>query len=163
SPPPGCRSGVRAPDRRRGQRPSPAGGDPRARRRVSAHRPAAGRAGSGPGRAGRRAGPERGMSAAALEAFLARLYVDERARARADLPIVARLFDDTLADYLRETLEGVTILSVSAVAAPVMAARALAVAAGPPSRLGERAAPIRIADLPDRMLLWFLGAVAVLV
>ena len=84
-------------------------------------------------------------------------------QARADLPIVARLFDDTLADYLRETLEGVTILSVSAVAAPVMAARALAVAAGPPSRLGERAAPIRIADLPDRMLLWFLGAVAVLV
>jgi voltage-gated potassium channel Kch len=83
--------------------------------------------------------------------------------ARADLPIVARLFDDTLADYLRETLEQVTILSVSAVAAPVMAARALAVAAGAASRLGERAAPVRIADPPDRMLLWFLGMVAVLV
>src|SRR5438046_77652 len=39
-------------------------------------------------------------------------------RLRDDLPIVARVFDDALAGYLQKTVAGVTILSMSALAAP---------------------------------------------
>lgn len=42
-------------------------------------------------------------------------------RLRSDLPVVIRLFDEALATYLRETLERVSILSMSALAAPVYA------------------------------------------
>jgi Trk K+ transport system NAD-binding subunit len=42
-------------------------------------------------------------------------------RLRPDLPLIVRLFDPTLGDYLRGTLDAVTILSTSAVAAPVIA------------------------------------------
>lgn len=42
-------------------------------------------------------------------------------RLRPDLPLIVRLFDPTLGAYLRRTLEAVTILSTSAVAAPVIA------------------------------------------
>jgi Trk K+ transport system NAD-binding subunit len=42
-------------------------------------------------------------------------------RLRPDLPLIVRLFDPTLGDYLRRTLDGVTILSTSAVAAPAIA------------------------------------------
>jgi voltage-gated potassium channel Kch len=39
-------------------------------------------------------------------------------RLRSDLPLVARVFDEALAAYLRKSLDGVTILSMSALAAP---------------------------------------------
>jgi voltage-gated potassium channel Kch len=39
-------------------------------------------------------------------------------RMRSDLPLVVRVFDGALAAYLRKNLEGVTILSMSALAAP---------------------------------------------
>ena len=42
-------------------------------------------------------------------------------RLRSDLPVVIRLFDEALATYLRETLDRVSILSMSALAAPVYA------------------------------------------
>jgi len=42
-------------------------------------------------------------------------------RLRPDLPLIVRLFDPTLGDYLRRTLDAVTILSTSAVAAPAIA------------------------------------------
>ena len=42
-------------------------------------------------------------------------------RLRPNLPLIVRLFDPTLGDYLRRTLDGVTILSTSAVAAPAIA------------------------------------------
>jgi len=42
-------------------------------------------------------------------------------RLRPDLPLIVRLFDPALGAYLRRTLEAVTILSTSAVAAPVIA------------------------------------------
>jgi voltage-gated potassium channel Kch len=41
-------------------------------------------------------------------------------RLRADLPIVIRLFDEALAAHIKETLKGVTILSMSALAAPAL-------------------------------------------
>jgi Trk K+ transport system NAD-binding subunit len=62
-------------------------------------------------------------------------------RLRADLPMVVRLFDPTLGAYLRETLASVTILSMSAVAAPVIAAmalRAMAEGAGEPGSRQRR-------------------------
>lgn len=39
-------------------------------------------------------------------------------RMRSDLPLVVRVFDEALAAYLRKSLDGVTILSMSALAAP---------------------------------------------
>jgi voltage-gated potassium channel Kch len=40
-------------------------------------------------------------------------------RMRSDLPLVVRVFDEALAAYLQKSLDGVTILSMSALAAPV--------------------------------------------
>ena len=39
-------------------------------------------------------------------------------RMRLDLPLVVRVFEEALAAYLRKSLDGVTILSMSALAAP---------------------------------------------
>ena len=46
-------------------------------------------------------------------------------RLRPDLPLVIRLFDPQLAAYVRATLRGATILSMSSVAAPVLARETL--------------------------------------
>ena len=46
-------------------------------------------------------------------------------RLREDLPIVARVFDPALGAYLRDTLSGVAVLSMSAVAAPIIVEAAL--------------------------------------
>ena len=46
-------------------------------------------------------------------------------RLRPDLPLVLRLFDPDLAAYVRATLKGATILSMSSVAAPVLARETL--------------------------------------
>ena len=91
-------------------------------------------------------------------------------RLRPELPLVIRLFDPALGAYLRATLEGVVILSTSAVAAPVFADLALRALAEP-----SPARPIRDeAGLPrrrggwrlrlDRMLVGlFLGLLALVV
>lgn len=46
-------------------------------------------------------------------------------RVRADLPLIVRLFDETLGAYLRETLTGVVVLSMSSVSAPIFTELAL--------------------------------------
>jgi len=42
-------------------------------------------------------------------------------RVRADLPLVVRIFDEALADYLKRTLQDITTLSMSGLAAPAFA------------------------------------------
>src|SRR5262245_58032956 len=42
-------------------------------------------------------------------------------RLRADLPMVVRIFEEALSDYLKRALSGVTILSMSGLAAPAFA------------------------------------------
>ena len=61
---------------------------------------------------------------------------------RNDIPLIVRLFDSVLERYFSNTLEGVTVLSISAVTAPVfaeMAERALA-QRGQDERAGSRPA-----------------------
>jgi voltage-gated potassium channel Kch len=93
-------------------------------------------------------------------------------RMRADLPMVARIFDEALADYLKRTLPGVATLSMSGLAAPAFAkATAEAIASRAmtrrPSESGPRA-PVRSTYRPpnaDRLVpavvLAFVGAVLV--
>jgi voltage-gated potassium channel Kch/multidrug transporter EmrE-like cation transporter len=59
-------------------------------------------------------------------------------RLRSDLPLVARVFDTTLAHYLSGTVERLAILSMSAIAAPVFAETVLASLAAPGERRGGR-------------------------
>jgi Trk K+ transport system NAD-binding subunit len=54
-------------------------------------------------------------------------------RLRPSLPLVVRIFDAALARYLEHSLPGVTVLSMSAAAAPVFAQMALAAIAGRPA------------------------------
>src|SRR5262245_38029052 len=61
-------------------------------------------------------------------------------RLRPDLPVVVRIFDDQVGQYLGDTLAGITVLSMSAIAAPAFADAALAaVAASPRSSAAGRA------------------------
>jgi Trk K+ transport system NAD-binding subunit len=46
-------------------------------------------------------------------------------RLRSDMPIVARIFDPTLSAYVQDTVSGVTVLSMSAVTAPIIVETAL--------------------------------------
>ncbi|HEV8583706.1 MAG TPA: NAD-binding protein [Methylomirabilota bacterium] len=55
-------------------------------------------------------------------------------RLRPSLPLVVRVFDSALAGYLEQSLAGVTVLSMSAAAAPVFAEMALTAIEGRPSR-----------------------------
>jgi voltage-gated potassium channel Kch len=88
-------------------------------------------------------------------------------RLRPDLPLVVRLFDSTLSGYLSATVEGLTILSMSAVAAPVFAEATLRALAAPENARRDRGStrrPPRARRLPvDRVLLGVLLAIVVLV
>ena len=55
-------------------------------------------------------------------------------RVRLDLPLVVRVFEEALAAYLRKTLDGVTILSMSALAAPAFGEATLHAIAGRETR-----------------------------
>src|SRR5205814_10696029 len=85
-------------------------------------------------------------------------------RLRPELPLVARVFDESLASYLAGKVERLTILSMSQLAAPVFAEAALravkndARASGPPQR---RARQRRRG--PDRVLLGALAGLALVV
>jgi Trk K+ transport system NAD-binding subunit len=81
---------------------------------------------------------------------------------RPDLPLVARIFDESLADYLSGRVERLTVLSMSQIAAPVFAAAALrALAAGPsPARGGTRRRRRGRRRLPDRVLIGALAGLA---
>ena len=80
------------------------------------------------------------------------------------LPLVVRLFNQALVTYLRESLENVTILSMSVVAAPVFAkATMAAIAKGPTA---STAAPKQRAGRRpklDRVVLAILGGLLALV
>ena len=54
------------------------------------------------------------------------------------LALVVRLFDASLASYLTETISGVTILSMSRVAAPVFADAARKILAAPPPAVAPK-------------------------
>jgi len=64
-------------------------------------------------------------------------------RLRPGLPIVARVFDAGLASYLRETVPGIDVLSVSGVAAPVFAEAARRAIAGRPAPAAATLSPLR--------------------
>jgi len=88
-------------------------------------------------------------------------------RTRPDLPLVCRVFDDALADYLRRSVDGVTVLSMSALAAPAFADATLrAIADRPTGASGQRpsraAARTRSAPV-DRILLRAIVAIAAIV
>lgn len=93
--------------------------------------------------------------------------VDLALRARrmdAALPILVRLFDGALADYLARTVAGITVISMSAVAAPVFAdaaRKALAAAPAQPAKLApvRRRGRFRV----DPVLAGALGALFLLV
>ena len=94
-------------------------------------------------------------------------------RMRADLPLVVRVFDEALAAYLRKSLDGVTVLSMSALAAPAFGAATLRAIADrdtrhstglvPASTSGQalrlRSGPARV----DRVLLTAILAMVALV
>src|SRR5438045_2769887 len=86
-------------------------------------------------------------------------------RVRPDLPLVARVFDEALADYLAGKVERLTVLSMSQVAAPVFAKAALRsldqAPASPPARRPRRRGrrPSRL----DRVLLGALVGLALVV
>jgi Trk K+ transport system NAD-binding subunit/multidrug transporter EmrE-like cation transporter len=80
---------------------------------------------------------------------------------RPDLPLVARIFDESLADYLAGRVERLTVLSMSQVAAPVFAAAALRALEAERGTTGPAARRRRARRRwPDRVL---LGALAGLV
>lgn len=85
---------------------------------------------------------------------------------RPGLPIVARIFDAGLAGYLSGTVPGVTVLSMSRVAAPVIAAAARKALIERPAQseggLGEALASRRRFRV-DRILLFALASLFVLV
>jgi voltage-gated potassium channel Kch len=92
-------------------------------------------------------------------------------RRRPDLPLVVRLFDAALGDYLKSTLSQTTVLSMSALAAPVFADAALRAAGsrgavaradkGPARARARRVARAR--RWPDRVLLSALAGLLLLV
>jgi voltage-gated potassium channel Kch len=80
------------------------------------------------------------------------------------LPLVVRLFDQALVTYLRESLDNVTILSMSVVAAPVFAkATVAAIAKGPAASAAlPRQRTARRPKL-DRVMLAILGGLVAVV
>jgi Trk K+ transport system NAD-binding subunit len=88
-------------------------------------------------------------------------------RARTDLPLVVRMFDEALAGYLAATVERLTILSMSQLAAPAFAEATLrSIAAQPEGAVAAIAGRRRglLGAAPDRILLGaLLGLVAIVV
>jgi voltage-gated potassium channel Kch len=88
-------------------------------------------------------------------------------RVRPDLPLVVRVFDEGLAEYLAGTVESLTILSMSQLAAPAFAEAALGAVAAAPGGERAKASPARglwRRLAPDRVLLAALvGLVLVVV
>jgi voltage-gated potassium channel Kch len=87
-------------------------------------------------------------------------------RVRPDLPLVARVFDESLAGYLTGQVERLTVLSMSQVAAPVFAGAALRALDAPPPRsapTGPRRAARGGRTRPDRVLLGALLGLLLLV
>jgi Trk K+ transport system NAD-binding subunit len=85
-------------------------------------------------------------------------------RVRPDLPLVVRVFDESLAGYLAGKAERLTILSMSQVAAPVFAEAALRALDGRPVRPGpRRTAARRRRSRPDRVLVGALAGLALVV
>ncbi len=88
-------------------------------------------------------------------------------RARPGLPLVVRMFDEALAGYLEATVDRLTILSMSQLAAPAFAEAALrSIAAQPPAGAAAPGGPRRgrFGGGPDRVLLGaLLGLVAIVV
>jgi Trk K+ transport system NAD-binding subunit len=86
-------------------------------------------------------------------------------RARPALPLVVRVFDESLASYLSATVDHLSILSMSGVAAPVIgeaAARVLA-AAEAPRPAPPREARARPRAPVDRVLVWALAGLVLVV
>jgi len=80
------------------------------------------------------------------------------------LPLVVRLFDTTLAAYLAESLPGVSILSMSQVAAPVFAAAARRILVAPPAPRPPRPRTARRRGFrPDRVMVGALASLFLLV
>jgi Trk K+ transport system NAD-binding subunit/multidrug transporter EmrE-like cation transporter len=85
-------------------------------------------------------------------------------RVRPDLPLVARVFDESLARYLTGNVERLTILSMSQLAAPVFAEAALRVLGQAPARSApRRPPPPRSRSRPDRVLVGALVGLALVV
>ena len=79
------------------------------------------------------------------------------------LPLVVRLFDTGLADYLRGTIPGVTVLSMAMVAAPAFADAAQRLLASPSKTRPQRPRTRRRSFRPDRVLLTALVSLLLLV
>ncbi len=79
-------------------------------------------------------------------------------RLRPELPLVVRLFDAALVAYLKRTLDRITLLSVSAIAAPAFAEAALHAIAQPRGEPGPEELPLASVgrgvswQKPDRVL-----------
>jgi voltage-gated potassium channel Kch len=87
-------------------------------------------------------------------------------RLRPALPLVVRLFDTALATYLMETLPGITVLSMSGVAAPVFADAARKILADSPdveARPSRSQTPRRRHFKVDRVLTFALLSLFLLV
>ena len=91
-------------------------------------------------------------------------------RLRPDLPAVVRVFDEALAAYLRDTLDRLTILSMSGAAAPAFAEAAVRVIADRHTRGDDREVPdrtrearIRPRHATDRIIVGALGLYALIV
>jgi voltage-gated potassium channel Kch len=84
-------------------------------------------------------------------------------RVRPDLPLVARVFDESLASYLAGKVERLTVLSMSQVAAPVFAQAALQGLEGGPRPLPRRTRPRRPRQRPDRVLVGALVGLCLVV
>jgi len=85
-------------------------------------------------------------------------------RLRTDLPLVVRLFDEALAAYLQQTLQSLTILSMSALAAPAFVETTVQAIAdrklrGPVNQPGKRKkeSALRRFRRPDRVLISAMG------
>jgi Trk K+ transport system NAD-binding subunit/multidrug transporter EmrE-like cation transporter len=85
-------------------------------------------------------------------------------RLRGDLPIVARVFDPALSAYVQDTVSGVTVLSMSAIAAPIIVETVLREAAQRPQPPYSRRTRSRTAHRRGRLdrvlagagILWIL-------
>jgi len=85
-------------------------------------------------------------------------------RLHPELPLVVRLFDQALVTYLRVSLDNVTILSMSVVAAPVFAKATLsAIAEGRPPTVAVPEHRVLPRPKPDRVVLAVLGGLLAVV
>jgi voltage-gated potassium channel Kch len=69
---------------------------------------------------------------------------------RSDLPLVVRVFDEALAAYLRKSLDGVTILSMSALAAPAFGEATLRAIADRETRRPDTVSSASKSESPSR-------------